>query len=83
MSKRAVLPQSRRHILIYDEDWDYLDAAYGPGSQSKYGTSAAIRTFLHAKVLQLKARASEAADTRPRAPGQTEADTPVESEAAQ
>lgn len=56
MTKKPVLPQHRRHIQIYDEDWDWLTESYGVHSASKIGVSAAIRTIIHAKISQLKAR---------------------------
>lgn len=63
MSKRSVLPQNRRHILIYDEDWDYLVQNYGPGSHgARVGISGAIRAVLHQRVLGMKARANNIAD---------------------
>lgn len=55
MSRRARLPQSRRHIFVFDEDWDFLLDAYGPGTESRLGTSGAIREIIHAKVLVMRA----------------------------
>ena len=57
MSKKSLLPQTRRHILVYDEDWEFLQANYGPDSQSKLGVSEAIRKIIHQRVLGLKAQA--------------------------
>lgn len=57
MSKKSVLPQTRHHILVYDEDWEYLTKNYGPGSHgSLIGISGAIRAVLHQRVLGMKAR---------------------------
>ena len=55
MSKKSKLPQSRRHILVYDEDWEYLMRHYGPGSvRSDVGVSRAIREVLHQRVQGLR-----------------------------
>jgi hypothetical protein len=48
MSKKALLPQSRRHVMIYDEDWDWLERHYGQGSpHEKIGISGAVKTLVH------------------------------------
>lgn len=56
MSRKARLPQSRRHIFVYDEDWEWIVENYGPGSESRIGISGAIREILHAKVVYEKAK---------------------------
>ena len=58
MAKKALLPQSRRHILVYDEDWEFLEAEYGTDSASKIGVSAAVRTIIHGYVVRLRAKAT-------------------------
>lgn len=55
MSKKALLPQSPRHILIYDEDWEFLVREYGPGSPSGIGAGPAIRALVHRQVRAMKA----------------------------
>lgn len=51
------MPQSRRHIILFDEDWDWLVQAYGPGGfKSEVGVSNAIRTIIHQRVLGMKAK---------------------------
>ena len=63
MSRKSVLPQSRHHILIYDEDWDWLEQHYGRGSaHAQVGGSGAIRAVLHQRVLGMKARANSIID---------------------
>lgn len=62
MSKKAALPQSRRHVMIYDEDWEFLQQEFGQGSKSEIGVGVAIKTIVHAKVQDMKARANEAFD---------------------
>jgi hypothetical protein len=62
MSKKVELPQTRRHILIFDEDWEYLTESYGAGGAKPIGVSAAIRKIVHAKVLGLRDRVNSAID---------------------
>lgn len=58
MSKKSALPQSRHHVLIYDEDWKFLEQNYGPGSaNAALGISGAIRAIIHQRILGIKARA--------------------------
>jgi hypothetical protein len=65
MSKKAVLPQSRHHILIYDEDWAWLELHYGPGgAKAELGISGAIRAIIHQRVLGMKAVANKTLDGR-------------------
>lgn len=59
MVKKSRLPQSRHHILIYDEDWNWLNQNYGPGSfGSAVGISGAIRELVHQRVIAMKAKAN-------------------------
>lgn len=70
------LPQTRRHVLIFDEDWEYLTESYGARGLKPIGVSAAIRKIIHAKVLGLRASISAVQDARP--PVQQPASEPVE-----
>lgn len=56
MPRKAMLPQTRRHIFVYDEDWDWIVENYGPGSETGLGISGAIRAIIHAKVAYEKAK---------------------------
>lgn len=62
MSKRSTIPQSRHHVSIFDEDWDWLQRAFGPGSQSELGVGRAIRTVVHSYVKRLRLQEQEAVD---------------------
>lgn len=64
MSKRARLPQSRHHIIIFDEDWEWLNATYGQGTESTLGVSNAIREIVHATILRIKDKANAIIDER-------------------
>lgn len=56
MSKRAERPQSRRHIFVYDEDWEFLTSHFGPSSDNKRGVGWAIRQIIHQKVKSIRER---------------------------
>ena len=61
--KKSDLPTSKRHVHLYDEDWDFLLAEFGPGGQQRHiGVSAAIRAIVHQKVLGMKAAAAKEYD---------------------
>ena len=62
MSKKAELPQTRRHVLVFDEDWNFLLETYGAQGQKPIGVGAAIRRIVHAKVLALRDRQNRAID---------------------
>ena len=55
MSKKAERPQSRRHIQIYDQDWDYLNKRFiYPGP--------IVRQMVHLAVKALRQRELDRAD---------------------
>jgi hypothetical protein len=62
MSKKSILPQSPRHILVYDKDWEYLNSLYGKSGVNPIGISVAIRQILHAFCKKAKARENQAID---------------------
>lgn len=64
MAKNSDLPKSQRHVLIYDEDWEYLELAYGPGSAGRFGIGKAVCVIIHAKVKALKEEQAVLANTR-------------------
>jgi hypothetical protein len=64
VTKRSILPQRPRHILVYDEDWEYLSAMFGPGAVKPVGISPAIRAIIHAYVGKLRQRAIDTQDGR-------------------
>lgn len=47
-------PKSRRHVHIYDEDWELLQQLYGAGSANRIGASEAVRKIIHHKCLRLR-----------------------------
>lgn len=51
MTKKSRLPQSPRHVLLFDEDWQYLETHFGPTGFKPIGVSAIIRAIIHTKIL--------------------------------
>ncbi|MCK9361754.1 hypothetical protein M0Q28_06060 [Patescibacteria group bacterium] len=47
MSKKTILPTSRRHVMMFDEDWEWLEGQYGANSPSKIGVAEAVRIVVH------------------------------------
>lgn len=46
-------------MLVYDEDWDWLMAEFGQrGRNTNVSPGQAIRTIIHAKVLDMKRKAN-------------------------
>lgn len=64
MSKRAEIPQSRHHVLVFDEDWEWLEANYGRGSPSRIGPGVAVRKLVHAHIRLLRQKVQDLADAR-------------------
>lgn len=80
MSRKSILPQTPRHIPLYDEDWEFLQSVYGRNSGAKpVGVSTAIRTIIHAFVKKLRERATQVRDGAPLAEG----DVPDEADLAE
>jgi hypothetical protein len=63
LAKKSRFPQTPRHILIYDEDWEYLETRFGPQGLKPVGVSNVIRALIHQRVLGLR-EAENAAATR-------------------
>lgn len=77
MSKKLAIPASRKHILINDMDWEWLERAYGIGSESPIGVSEAIRRIVHARVGTLKAQQQALMDARRQQPSRDAGLEPV------
>ncbi len=73
MSKRHILPASRRHLEIYDEDWDFLVENFGRHTAGALGPGPAIRNIVHAKVKALRAKQISRLDEL--APGEDQRNT--------
>lgn len=65
MSRKSPRPQSSRHVMIYDEDWEYLEALYGRASgPNAIGTGTAIKQLVHGWVKRLQAQATKEVDRK-------------------
>jgi hypothetical protein len=63
MSKKAKLPQTPRHVLIFDEDWEYLETRFGPAGLKPVGVSNVIRALIHQRILHWREAENKAANT--------------------
>ena len=61
--RKLELPTVTRHILIYQEDWDFLTKNFG----QTIGPGHAIRKIVHHRVQALRAKEIERLDQTPRA----------------
>lgn len=64
MPRQSPLPQSSHHILLYDEDWEWLQRYYGVNNHpNRLGASAAIREIVHDKIKERRALQEIAVDS--------------------
>lgn len=54
MPRKSIAPQSRRHIWIFDDDWEYIESRFGKLSPAGIGTSAAVRRLIQAWVAGMR-----------------------------
>ena len=59
MSRRSPIPQRPHHILVYDEDWEFL-LTYMKG---KMGPSEAIRQITHQWCIRVRAKMEQRVDS--------------------
>jgi hypothetical protein len=50
--RRVIRPQSRRHLWLYDEDWEFV--ATHVASRTRLQPGSWVREMLHRIVLQLR-----------------------------
>jgi len=62
MPKTLPLTATTRHVMLFDEDWAYLEARFGPMGIQPVGVSAVIRAIIHQKVMSLRTAEIEARD---------------------
>ena len=58
MNRRFEAPSTRRHVFIYDEDWQFLQSAYGATS------SKAVRNIVHSYVSRLQEQVNQKMQAR-------------------
>jgi len=55
MTKRGELPQSNRHVMIYDQDWEFLTEMYGPrGINRSVSISEVVKKIVHQKITAMR-----------------------------
>lgn len=64
MSRRHELPSSRRHVMIFDDDWQWLEANYGTQSAQPVGVGHAIRALVHVHVKRLRLQVLQRLDAQ-------------------
>lgn len=72
MTKKLRLPASRRGVMIYDEDWEFLVVRYGPLSGAHMTIAEATREIIHIAVGRIRAREQAAVDAKPQGGEQDE-----------
>lgn len=50
----------RVHIMLFKDDVEFLEQEYGKNSRKPMGLSGAVSIIVHAKVLDMQAKAAEA-----------------------
>jgi hypothetical protein len=50
--RRVIRPQSRRHLWLYDEDWDFVSTHVA--ARTRLPPGSWVREMLHRVVLQLR-----------------------------
>lgn len=60
MPRKSELPKSRHHVMIYDEDWEFLRDNYDREvGVKRIGISEALCLILHAKITDMRRIAAE------------------------
>lgn len=63
MSKKSERAQSRRHVMVYDEDWAWLEANFGSASEKKIGVGTMIKRIVHTYVRRLRQNVEDRMDS--------------------
>lgn len=71
MSRKSTIPQTPRHVLIFDEDWEFLKRYFGPQGIRPIGVSPAIRAMIHKMVTNIRQRQDELVALQAQAHGDT------------
>lgn len=64
MVTRINRPATRRHVHIYNEDWDALVEFVGRNTANPLGPARAIREIVHAKVKSWRGAQTRAIEER-------------------
>jgi hypothetical protein len=63
--RKALLPQSRRHTFIYDEDWAWLTAFTAPRDEEPLSPGQLIQSVVHAYVTAARAKSQQVPSKSP------------------
>lgn len=73
MTKRGDKPQSNHHLMIYDEDWQFLSEHYGPNGLVKgMSISEVVKKIVHQKIFAMRQKLAERLDREHAANNQEE-----------
>lgn len=65
MSKKAIRPQSKRHLYLFDDDWEFLVSHFGPrGTVTTTGVSEIARAIIHNAVVKMRQAEIDRRDSR-------------------
>lgn len=61
MVKKTDRPTTPRHVLIYDEDWEFLERYFGAGAprHRRVGCGCVCREYIHGGVMELRRRIAD------------------------
>ena len=61
MVRKTDRPTTPRHVLIYDEDWEFLERYFGAGAprHRRTGCGHICREYIHEGVMELRRRIAE------------------------
>lgn len=62
MSKKSILPQSRHHVMVYDEDWEFLLTYCRDRAEENLGPGTVVRELIHRRVMGLREKMNQAVD---------------------
>lgn len=61
MSKKTILPSTARHVVLNDEDWEYLETRFGPQGIKPVGVSRVVRSIIHKQIREWREAENQAA----------------------
>lgn len=62
--KTLLLSYSRRHIQVFDEDWEFLEKHFGMQSRKRIGAGTMCRNIIHVYVKKIRANAQAQLDQK-------------------
>ena len=65
MSKKSTIPQERHHLMIYQEDWEFLESYCRDRAGENLSPGVVIREMVHKRIMALREKINQAIDTMP------------------